>query len=260
MGDPMSAPLHSSPDKEMSFVEHLSELRRALVFSVLGLVIGASVGFWYHQPILDLLMAKAGNVNFVIVSPAEGFIAVMRLSILLGLFLGLPVALRELLWFVGPALSRRQRWALVPLLLISYVLFIGGAALAYYAFLPIGLKFLVGFTPAGIQPMLSIDRYIGFASLMIFTTGLIFQLPVVMLLLAFIGVLHSQPLRERRRYVVLICFIVGAILTPADVMSQIMLSTTLLILFEIGLALMWLVERLRPRPNYDITPSEADVE
>ncbi|MBF2054664.1 MAG: twin-arginine translocase subunit TatC [Candidatus Sericytochromatia bacterium] len=256
----MTEPAHSSSEKEMSFVEHLSELRRALVFSVLGLLIGAGVGFWYHQPMLDLLMAKAGNVNFVIVSPAEGFIAVMRLSILLGLFLGVPVALRELLWFVGPALSRRQRWALVPMILISYALFIAGAALAYYVFLPIGIKFLVGFTPAGIQPMLSIDRYIGFASLMIFSTGLIFQVPVVMLLMAFVGILHSQPLRQQRRYVVIISFIIAAVLTPADVMSQILLGTTLLILFEAGLALMWLVERLRPRPNYDITPVESEIE
>jgi len=231
--------------KEMSFVEHLTDLRRALIFSVLGLIVGAGLGFYFHKPLLELLMAQAGHVNFVIVAPAEGFMAVMRLSILLGLFLGLPIAMRELFWFVGPALNVRQRLVMIPITIISYLLFVTGTLFAYFVLLPIGVKFLIGFTPAGIQPMLSIDRYIGFASLLIFSTGLIFQVPIVMLLLSFFGLLQRAQLSLRRKHAVLICFVIGAVLTPADVMSQIMLASTLIVLFEIGLLLMWGVERLR---------------
>jgi len=232
--------------KEMSFVEHLGELRRALIIGAIAIVIGAGVGFYYYKPILTLLRQQAGNVQFVILAPEEGFTAVLRLSVLMGLFLGIPVLLREVWWFIGPALTRKQRLVLVPILLVSYLLFLAGVAFAYFALLPIGVKFLIGFTPEGIKPMLSISRYIGFASVLIFSTGLMFQIPIVMLISSLVGALQRSLLVSQRRYAILVSFVVAAVITPSvDMMTQSMLAGTLIILFEMGLILMWFVERIK---------------
>lgn len=231
---------------DMSFVEHLGELRRALMIALASIAIGTALGFYFHKPILELLIQQVGDARFVIVSPAEGFTAVLRLSIMLGLFLGLPVILREFFWFVGPALSRRQRLTLLPLTLVAYLLFLAGIGFAYFVLLPVGVKFLIGFTPEGIQPMLSIDRYIGFAAMLIFSTALMFEVPVVMLLLSMLGFIQRQQILPHRRYAVLISFVIAAIITPSvDMLTQSLLAGTLIVLFEIGLALIWLSEKLR---------------
>ena len=243
---PFPSELETS-EKQISFVEHLGELRRALIIGSIAIVIGAGVGFYFYKPILTLLQQQAGkDVQFVILAPEEGFTAVLRLSVLMGLFLGIPVLLREIWWFIGPALTRKQRLILVPILLVSYLLFVAGVAFAYLVLLPLGVKFLIGFTPAGIKPMLSISRYIGFASVLIFSTGLMFQIPIVMLISSLLGALQRSLLVSQRRYAILISFVVAAVITPSvDMMTQSMLAGTLIILFEMGLILMWFVERVK---------------
>lgn len=230
---------------EMGFFQHLGELRRALIICAVAVLVGAIVGFSYHEPLLALLQNQIQDVQFVILSPAEGFTAMVRMSILIGLFLAVPVVLREIFWFVGPALERWQRRALIPIIMLSYLLFLGGIAFAYFLLLPLGLKFLIGFTPAGIQPMLSIDRFVGFASVLIFSTGLIFQVPIIMLVLSIFRIVQRALLVAQRRYAILVSFILAAVITPSvDIMTQSLLAGTLIILFELGLMLMWLGERL----------------
>lgn len=260
--DQMHTLVPDADPREMSFFDHLGELRRALVISVVAVMAGTIAGFVWHKPILDMLRSQVHNVQFIIVSPTEGFTAVLRLSIMLGLFLGLPVILRELFWFVGPALTKVQRIVLIPITVISYLLFIAGISFAYLVLLPLGVTFLIGFTPSGIQPMLSIDRYIGFAAMLIFSTGLMFQVPIVMLLLSMFGMLRRSWLATQRRYALLISFVIAAVITPSvDIMTQSLLGGCLVLLFEIGLCFMWIVEKIRPPkppPDYTITPEPVE--
>ena len=264
---PLDQLMHDPDPREMSFYDHLGELRRALVISLLGIIAGTAAGFIWYKPILAMLMSQVQGVRFVIVSPAEGFTAVLRLAILMGLFLGLPVILREVFWFVGPALTRTQRLVLIPITVISYGLFVLGVIFAYTLLLPLGLTFLIGFRPPGIEPMISIDNYIGFSAMLIFSTGLMFQVPVIQLLLSLFGIVRRAQLTSQRRYVLLISFVVAAVITPSvDVMTQSMLAGTLMLLFEIGLVLMWLAERLRrpvqtepPAPETPDAPRQVSV-
>lgn len=257
---PLDQMMHDPDPREMSFFEHLGELRRAMIISIASIMLGTIGGFIWHKPILDLLRAQIPNVQFVIVSPAEGFTAVLRLSVMLGLFLGLPVILRELFWFVGPALTKVQRLVLIPITFISYLLFIAGICFAYFLLLPLGVQFLIGFTPSGIQPMISIDRYIGFASMLIFSTGLMFEVPIVMLLLSLFGLVRRQQIISQRRYAIVISFIVAAVITPSvDIMTQSLLAGTLILLFEVGLALMWLAERLRPKSALESVTADTET-
>lgn len=243
--------MSASPNdlREMSFVDHLSELRRAMVISVLAIVLGAGAGFYYHSWFLKTLMAQVPGVNFVIVAPAEGLSAVLRLSILMGLFVAMPIILREVFWFIGPAFTRGQRLMLIPVLMSSYGLFVLGVSFAYFTLLPLGVRFLIGFTPPGIQPMLSIGRYIDFASTLLFGTGLLFQVPILMLLLAMLGVVQQAQLKAQRRMVYFGSFVVAAVITPSvDMLTQSLLGGTLIFLFELGLGLMGLAEKIRKKP------------
>lgn len=259
---PLDQIMHDPDPREMSFYDHLDELRRALVISLLAIIAGSVAGFVWYKPILALLTSQVHGVKFVILSPAEGFTAVLRLAILMGLFLGLPVILRQLFWFVGPALSKHQRLVMIPITIISYGLFVFGMVFAYTLLLPVGLTFLIGFRPPGIEPMISIDNYIGFSATLIFSTGLMFQLPVLMLLLSLFGILRRSRLSSQRRYVFFASFVVAAVITPSvDIMTQSLLAGTLMLLFEIGLTMMWLAERLKGTPTrdrYDFIPDPPD--
>jgi sec-independent protein translocase protein TatC len=243
------APFSADDPREMTFISHLSELRRALVISVLAIVVGAGMGFYYHSWFLKTLMAQLPGVNFVIVAPAEGLSAVVRLSVLLGLFVAMPIILREIFWFIGPAFTRTQRFLLIPVLMASFVLFVLGVGFAYFTLLPLGVRFLIGFTPPGIQPMLSIGRYVDFVSTLLFGTGLLFQVPVLMLLLALLGVVKRAQLKTQRRMVYFGSFVVAAVITPSvDILTQSLLGGTLIFLFELGLGLMGLAEKVRKSP------------
>ena len=204
-------------------------------------------------------MSQVPGVRFVIVSPTEGFAAVLRLSILLGLFVALPIILREIFWFVGPAFSQRQRLLLVPVLLASYCLFVLGVCFAWFTLLPLGVSFLIGFTPQGIQPMLSIGRYVDFTSTLLFGTGLLFQVPVLMLLVALLRLVSRSTLLSRRRFVYLGSFVVAAVITPSvDILTQSLLGGTLIFLFELGLILMGLAERLFPSSDLQAVADQSD--
>jgi sec-independent protein translocase protein TatC len=234
---------------EMTFVDHLGELRRALVISVLAVVVGSVIGFSQHQLMLDLLRRPVPHVTFNTLAVEEGLMAVLRLSIMIGIFLGLPVILREIHWFVGPALTRRQRLMIFPVVVMSYVLFTLGVCFAYLTLLPISVKFLIGFIPQGIQPMISIGRYIDFTSMLLVVTGLMFQIPIVLLVLNLLGILARADLARQRRYAYFGSFVVSALITPTvDVFTQSILAGMLILLFESGLILMAFVELLR-RPR-----------
>lgn len=260
---PLDQMMHDPDPREMSFFEHLDELRRALVISLISILVGSAAGFIWYKPILDLLISQVHGVKFVILSPAEGFTAVLRLAIMMGLFFGLPVILRELFWFIGPALTRTQRLVMIPVTVVSYALFVLGVVFAYWLLLPVGLSFLIGFRPPGIEPMISIDNYIGFSATLIFSTGLLFQLPILMLLLSVFGILRRSRLSTQRRYVLFVSFVVAAVITPSvDIMTQSLLAGTLMLLFEVGLILMWFAERIRGVPerdrfDFDPEPTEA---
>lgn len=237
-------------ERDMTFVEHLGELRRALVISLLAVIVGAGLGLYFYDPLLAALMQQVPYVNFIFVSPAEAFVATLRVAILFGLFTGFPIILRELFWFVGPALSRRQQLLTIPVMIAGYGLFLAGVALSYWVLLPVGAKFLIGFAPSNIKPMISIGEYVGFASVLLFGTGLIFEVPIVLLFLNILGIVSRQQLATSRRYAYFGSFVVSAIITPSvDVFTQSLLAGALIVLFELSLLLMRFVEWGRPKDD-----------
>lgn len=231
-------------EKEMSFVEHLGELRKALIISLVSIGITSGVCFYFYEKILYILTCQIKNIEFIFVSPGEAFISSLQASVIFGFFLSLPIVLREIFWFISPGLTSYERKISIPTIIGSYFLFLIGITFAYFILLPVGVKFLINFAPINIKPMISIGRYISFASMLILGTAIIFELPLVLLFLSLLGIVNTEFLKKNRKYALFISFLIGAIITPSvDIFTQSLLAGVIILLYELSIFLVWISTR-----------------
>lgn len=227
-----------NPHAEMSFVEHLEELRWRLIWAIATLAIGCGVGFAFNRQLLTWLTRPAPHVEFIFTAPGEYFMASLKIAFFAGLYLALPMILYQGISFVAPGLAPQERRWVIPVTLGAFVLFTVGGAFAYFALLPAGLHFLLGLAPDAIAAKLSIGTYLGFTSALIFAAGFIFQLPIVLLALAVLGIVSSDQLKRLRRVAIVASLALGAVLSPsADLLSQLMLAGALVVLYELSIVL-----------------------
>lgn len=241
------------PEATMSFIEHLEELRIRMLWSLGALVLGAGVGFWatnrfdvigfLTRPVRPLL--EDGRLTYL--HPTEPFMVTIKVGIFVGVVLALPVVFYHFWRFVAPGLMENEKRIFVPALLASVALFVGGAALAFFLVLPFGLRFFLGFATESLQPMITINDYFSFAMQITLMFGVVFETPLVILVLAWIGVLPASTIRKYRRHAIAVMAIVSAVLTPADVVSMLLMLVPLYLLFEISVLLAGLIERRRER-------------
>ena len=226
--------------REMTLVGHLGELRRRIVISVLALVGGTAVAYYYIDELMKFVTAPAGKLYFM--SPAEGFFAFLKLAVFGGFLLALPVILWQIWAFVAPALtSGEKKWAII-MVPGSVLLFFSGVAFAYLLVWPPAVKFFLGFGSESLQPMLSLGQYLSFLISFILPFGIIFNLPLVLLVLAKMGIISSALLAKQRRVMIVVASIAGGIITPTpDIFSQTMMAIPILVLYE---ASIWAVRLL----------------
>lgn len=235
---------------EMPLTDHLDELRWRIIKSLVAVAAAFGACFMFNREIIGIILEPARKAaivhgNLVFTAPAEYFIAALKVSFFAGLFLSLPFLLYQVMAFVSPGLTAyERRWA-GPMTVAAALLFGVGAAFSYFALLPLGFKFLIGFAPADIvSPMLSIGSVLSFSTLFLFATGGIFQLPLVLLGLSLMGVVSSAQLGKFRRVFIVVAFLTGALLSPSpDVFSQCLLAAALLLLYEFSIVLMRLARR-----------------
>jgi sec-independent protein translocase protein TatC len=252
----------------MSFLEHLEELRRRMLWSLGALVLGAGVGFWITtqydiigfltRPVRPLL--EDGRLTYL--HPTEPFMVSIKVGIFVGVVIALPIVFYHFWRFVAPGLMENEKRIFVPALLASVGLFVGGAALAFFFVLPFGLKFFLGFATESLQPMITINDYFSFAMQVTLMFGLVFETPLVILVLAWVGILPVRVLRRYRRHAIAVMAIVSAVLTPADVVSMLLMLVPLYLLFEISVVLAGVIERRRERrasPATDTLGEGADA-
>lgn len=254
--DTLNAPTTTSVEAELSaeekakmmdLVGHLAELRSRLIISILTFTAGSIFGWFYATPFLRYLSQNVGS--FVFVAPAEAFISLLKVAFTIGLVISSPVLLSELWLFVLPGLMPREvvffkRY--VPFLII---LFLVGLLFAHFAVYPIALKFFLGFSTEKIQAKLAIGRYLGFFLTMHLPFGVMFELPVVILTLVRSGLLQVEYLVRQRKMAYLAAFVIGALLTPPDPVSQVLMGLPMLGLFELSL---FLAKRIKPIRDEDV--------
>lgn len=228
----------------MTIVEHLEELRRRLFLAIVAFAAATFLSFLFVEPILALLIRPVGRVVFL--APTEAFFVRLKVAALAGAFLSLPVVLYQVWRFVGVGLTRTERRYALSLLPFSLLLFVGGAAFAFFAILPVGVRFLLGYQTEQLTPMISIGAYTSFATAFVLAFGVVFQLPVVVLFLARLGIVTPASLAAGRRYALLGIVVLSAVLTPGgDVVSQVLMALPTYLLYE---GSIWIARLVAPKP------------
>jgi sec-independent protein translocase protein TatC len=237
---------------EMPFLDHLEELRTRILRSLAAVVLGFGIGLWAVQRFQLVSLLKAPIAPYllegklIVTSPTEPVMIVFKLGFLVGLVLASPVILWQLWAFLAPALYEREKRALVPSLFVGLVLFLTGAVLAYLFVVPQALRVLFSFQSEAISPFITYDAWFGFVLQVVLALGISFELPLVMIILSWLGVIGPGELHRFRRYAVVAAFLAGAVLSPgADILSMLMMTVPLLFLYEVGAAGAAIVHRRR---------------
>jgi sec-independent protein translocase protein TatC len=229
-----------SEEEKLPFTEHLEELRRRLVISVIAIAAGFFVSYFFSKQLFEILMkpliiSLPPKSTLIFTSLPEAFFTYLKVSLLAGIFLSSPLVLYEIWAFISPGLYKNEKRYVVPFVLFSSIFFIGGALFGYFVVFPFGFKFFLGFATDYIRPMPTIKEYFGFCAKLLFAFGVIFELPLFVLFLSRIGIVNDKMLRKQRKYAILLVFVTSAILTPPDVMTQLMMAGPLLALYEISI-------------------------
>lgn len=232
--------LSELPDEvEMSLFDHLEELRQRIFYSLIAVVVGVIGCFLAVKPIVQLLEVPAQGVKFLQLAPGEYFFVSLKVAGYSGLVLSSPFILYQIIQFVLPGLTRRERRLLAPVVFGSSVLFLAGLVFAYLLLIPAALKFFISYGADVVEQLWSIDKYFEFVLLLLFSTGLAFQVPIIQLLLGNLGIVSSAKMISGWRYVIMGAVVLGAILTPStDPLTQSLLAGAVLGLYFGGIGLV----------------------
>jgi sec-independent protein translocase protein TatC len=223
-------------EEEMSFFEHLEELRKRAIISILAVVISSAAVFPFMPNLIELLRHQLLDVTLHVFSPMEAIFVTFKASIYAGVVISSPVIIYELWAFVSPGLTKKERNMIITALIPTILLFLAGASFAYFVMLPITLKFFFAFSYRMSTPLFGLDHTLSFIFSMLFIFGVVFQFPLVIAVLARLGVVTHEVLASKRKYAFLIIFIVAGIITPdPTVVSQTLVGVPLYILYEISI-------------------------
>ena len=250
-------------DQENGFISHLAELRKRLVHSFIFLIIFFAACYFFAENLYGFLVepyAKAvkndgSDRRLIFTALQETFLTYLKVSFFAAFFVTCPYILMQIWKFIAPGLYKHEKVAILPYLILTPILFFLGGMLVYYLIMPLAIKFFLSFESTGVSTNLPIqleakvNEYLSLVMKLIFAFGLSFQLPVILSLLARIGIVDSQFLKTRRKYVVVIIFAAAALLTPPDPVTQIGLAIPLLILYELSIFSVKFIEKKKLEKN-----------
>ncbi len=228
--------------EKVPFTAHLTELRKRLVFS-LGVV---AVLFGLAYAVSDKLLIPFSSLideKLVFLSPTEAFFVHLKIAFYTALGLAVPVLLYQLWAFIAPGLVKKEKKYSLRLIVASTIFFAAGASFCYFAVLPYGIKFLLGYGGETLRPMMAVGYFVGFSLNLMLVFGVVFQLPLVVIFIHTLGLVTLDQLRDFRRYLVVLSFVGSAVITPPDVFTQVVLSLPLIALYEMSLLTIRIYDR-----------------
>ena len=231
-----------SKEGKSPFTEHLGELRDRLVRSFIAVGLGFAGAYFFKEKLFELLtapliiaMGESGNAQMIFTGLPEAFFTYLKVSLLAGIIFATPVLFYEFWMFVSPGLYRTEKKYLLPVVFLSVFFFLVGSSFGYFIVFPYGFKFFLGFATQTIQAMPSMKEYLSFASKMLLAFGFVFELPLVLTFMARMGLVTVPFLKKNRKYALLLFFVGAALITPPDVVTQVMMALPLMILYEISI-------------------------
>ncbi|HEY7435879.1 MAG TPA: twin-arginine translocase subunit TatC [Methylomirabilota bacterium] len=234
---------------KMSFFDHLTELRHRIVWSLIPAGVGLGISLYFTTGVMKFLTRDL-KTDLVFTTPTEAFWTYMKVAMIMGLFIAMPVILWNVWAFVAPGLHKHERKYAAPFVIIGSLLFIAGGAFALFVVVPFAITFLVSFgQDQGLKAMITVSSYIDFILKFTLAFGVVFEMPVVITLLSMIGVVTPQFLSKNRKYAILINFIIAAVLTPTpDIVNQSLMAGPLIVLYEIGIVCARVFGRRKATP------------
>jgi sec-independent protein translocase protein TatC len=241
-------------EKTMTVTEHLSELRGRIIVCAVAFLVVSSAAFSFAGPISDFIMAPAKGLKFVYLSPPELFITYVKLSFLVSFIAILPLLLFELWAYIRPALNGRlsgdgekQKRSIVRAICFGALFFLVGASFAFYVVVPLTIRFFISYSSPKIEAMFSIKEYFGFVSNLVLSFGAVFEMPILVAILGSLGIIESSLLGRFRRYAIVIAFVIAALISPPEIVSQTILAMPMLGLYELSYAVLRVQEKRRSR-------------
>lgn len=242
---------HTHHEQTQPLIEHLLELRRRLIWSILGIIISFFIAVPFAQPLYTLVAQPLINVlptnsQMIATDVIAPFFVPIKVALMVAFLVSLPHTLYQIWAFVAPALYQHEKRLILPLILSSLILFAIGMAFCYFLVFPVIFKFFASSPPTGVSMAPDIDKYLSFILGMFIAFGTAFEIPIAVVLLHRMGVISYQSLISARPYIIVISFIIAAIVTPPDVLSQIMLAVPMIILYESGIIASRIIGQKKP--------------
>ena len=227
-------------DEKLPFTAHLEELRKRLITCFIAIGVGFAISFGFKERLFKILVQPLVKVmeegeTLIYTGLPEAFFTYLKVALLSGIIVASPMILYQFWMFVAPGLYRNERRLMTPIVLLSSFFFIGGALFGYFIVFPWGFKFFLGFASETVRPLPSMKEYFGFSAKLLLAFGLVFELPLVITFLAKLGLVSVEFLKKNRKYALLLFFAGAAILTPPDVITQVMMALPLMVLYEISI-------------------------
>ncbi|MBW1847766.1 MAG: twin-arginine translocase subunit TatC [Deltaproteobacteria bacterium] len=243
-------------DDKIPFTAHLEELRKRLIRCFIAIGIGFVLSYGFKEKLFyiltqPLISAMKYDGKLIFTGLPEAFFTYLKAALLSGIMLASPIILYQFWMFVAPGLYKTERLTLTPIIIVSSIFFVCGALFGYFIVFPIGFKFFLSFATENIQALPSMREYLSFASKLLLAFGLAFELPIVITFLAKLGIVSVDFLRKNRKYALLLFFVASAILTPPDVVSQIMMAFPLMALYELSIFGAIIFGKKRPKEEKD---------
>ncbi len=238
-----------SDGKRLTFLGHISEFRRSLTRCVIAVVVTTIISFVFAEKIFYIVILPAEGIELIYIEMTEMVGTYMKVCLTSGIILAMPYLVYQLIMFVSPALTRKEKKRVYLILPWIVLMFVGGIIFAYFILVPPAMKFLITFGSDIAKPQIKIGNYISIVSRLLLAIGLVFELPVITTFLSRLGIITPKWLSDKRKPAIIVAFILAAIITPTfDPVNQTLVAAPLIILYEISIWLAKLVRRKPPDP------------